>query len=285
MAVLIGKKQSTMYHLATEEYLLRHVNLTEDILYLWFGSKAFVFGRNQNPFIEIHPDYLLDKHFPKLRRISGGGTIYEDEGTLNFSIITKNYRAKINQYEYFLKPLIFYLNKHHIQATFQPKSHVFIGEKKISGNAQALVNHRLMHHGTILFDTELKVIERALIQFKRDVKGYQILSNKQKVINVQPLISKDKHTLVNELAETFCDQLSIGCDQVVKIDEEKIQEIITNKYQKWEWNFGTTPSFEIEVEYQNQKLRLAIVKGYIDRVVIGKAPLLVGRPFDYSLFK
>lgn len=286
MAVLIGKKnQNIRFHLATEEYLLRHYDLKEDVLYIWFGSSAFVFGRNQNPFIEIHPSHLKNQSIDKLRRISGGGTIYEDEGTLNFSIITKNYKNKINDYQYFLKPLINYLNKLGIRAVFKAKTHVFIDENKISGNAQAFINNRLMHHGTILYDTDLSIIKEALVDHSLVAWGHQVLSNKQKVTNIKPYLSCDKDKFVNNLVQSYCEMLNINYQPILGLDEDKIAQIVEEKYLTWRWNFGATPSFDIGVKYNNHDITLNIEKGIIKSVNQTAFRSFIGQRFDFDKFK
>ena len=281
MAVLIGdKNKSAMYHLATEEYLLRHYDLKEDILYIWFGTKAFIFGRNQNPFIEIHPKYLADPSIMKLRRLSGGGTIYEDQGTINFSIITNNYKDKINDYQYFLNPLIQYLNSLGIKADFHPKTHVYINHQKISGNAQAFINHRLMHHGTILYRTDLSIIEEALVDYSTQAKGHQVLSNKQKVTNLMKLTKIEPLAFIDQLISQYCQQLNIHEQPILNLDYKKIQQIVEEKYQSWDWNFGATPKFEIDVLFHQEPLTLVVEKGLIKDVSLKQYHSLIGQKFN-----
>lgn len=285
MAVLIGREtQIVLEHLATEEYLLRDYPLKEDILYLWFGSKSFIFGRNQNPYIEINPKYLNDPSILKLRRISGGGTIYEDEGTLNFSIITSDYRKKINDYEYFLNPLIELFNQLGLNVTFKPKTHLYLNDFKISGNAQAFINHRLMHHGTLLFDTDLNVIEDALVNYLHMAKGNQVVSNKQAVTNLKRHIKIDKQTLLHLIVEAFHHNLGISTKPIIDIDVDKVQHLIKEKYQTWAWNYGSTPRFEIEVNYQKEELKLTVEKGIIVEVIPQSHIELINQKFDILKF-
>lgn len=285
MALIIGEKQyKVMKHLATEEYLLRHYDLKEDILFIWYGSKAFVFGRNQNPFIEIHPERLNNPDIDKLRRVSGGGTIYEDEGTINFSIITKDYKNKINDYKYFLNPLINYLNHLGLKAYFKEKTHVFVGDKKISGNAQAFINHRLMHHGTILFDADLSMIETSLVDYSRKAEGHQVLSNKQKVMNIKPYIKTDKDSFIRGLIEAYSLSLDINQEIINNLDWDMVHQLIKDKYQSWSWNYGSTPRFQIDLIYKDETLSITVDKGIIKKIKPNKYPFLIGKNFDVTHF-
>ncbi|MFO7969905.1 MAG: biotin/lipoate A/B protein ligase family protein [Candidatus Izemoplasmatales bacterium] len=266
MALIINKNMDVEYNLAIEEYLLRDFALKEDILFIWYGKKAFVFGRNQNPFIEINPQYLLEDSIPKIRRISGGGTIYEDEGTINFSYITKDYKNKINNYQYFLRPIINLLKKLNLNGFFKPKSHLFIEDVKISGNAQAFINNRLLHHGTILFDSDLSIIQRALIDYNQSANGHHILSNKQPVKNLNSLINISRDEFVDLLIENICLERNISSEKMIVSSNEKIDYYLNNKYRNWNWNFGKTPSFNLTVNIKKDLVNFKVEKGKIVEV-------------------
>jgi len=285
MAIIIGNtKKPIEYHLATEEYLLRDYDLKEDILYLWVGSKAFVFGRNQNPYIEIHPKYLMDDSIPKYRRVSGGGTIYQDEGTINVSIITKHFQNKINDYHYFLKPLIKLLRDHGLNASFKPKSHVYVDDLKVSGNAQAFINNRLLHHGTLLFDTDLDVITNALVRFQHSAKGHFVLSNKQNVVNIKPYLNVNIDDFLTELKDRYIQSMSFQ-EEDIKIDELRVQELIDKKYHTWTWNYGHTPRFDIDVIYQQEPITITVEHGKIVQTSLEKAKHFIGQAFDIKSFQ
>ncbi|MFW5795108.1 MAG: lipoate--protein ligase family protein [Bacillota bacterium] len=274
MPLIINKNKDIKYNLALEEYLLRDYNLKDDVLLIWYGQKAFVFGRNQNPFIEIHHKYLLDSSIPKLRRVSGGGTIFEDKGTINFSYITKAYKNKINNYEFFLKPVVELLKEFNLNAYFKPKSHLFVDKVKISGNAQAFINNRLMHHGTILFNTNLDIIEEALVNYRLSASGHHILSNKQPVANLNEFINVEKEEFVKLLVDKICQYKNITKDQLKIKDNIKIAKLIKDKYSSWEWNFAKSPNFNITVNIDSFMIDLEVEKGLIKKVSDDKYKLL-----------
>ena len=277
MPILLSESLNPYFNLATEEYLLKS-SISEDIFFIWKANKAFVFGRNQNPFAEIHPDYFK-KDIPIIRRISGGGTVFIDESTLNFCYITSNYHKKINDYEHFLRPIIKALNSLGFEIEFKPKSHLFIKDKKISGNAQAFVNKKLLHHGTILYDADLSVIDEALIKHNSNIEGLQIKSNKQSVINLKDVLNESNideitNALINEVAsqENFNrNKICFSSDEI-----REIEDLSKNKYQSPEWNFGKTPLFQTRIEYKNRYLMLKIDKGKVTFVDNNKFDKLIG---------
>ena len=271
MPIIISSSLDPYFNLATEEYFLKNDIFDEDILFLWQGNRAFVIGRNQNPFTEVNPKYF-DTEIPIIRRISGGGTIFQDESTIDFSIITKKYMNRINDYLYFLKPIIDFLNELGVKATFKPKSHIFVGDYKISGNAQAFINNKLLHHGTLLFNTNLNIIYDALVDFESEASENHISSNKQKVINISELLnfelSIDEFKLM--LVKSISSSLNIENHYYILNEEDidKINNIAQNKYKSWDWNLGKTKEFQAEVKINSTQIKFKIINGIIADVDI-----------------
>ena len=270
MSIIISSTLDPYFNLATEEYFLMNDIFDEDILFLWQSKSAFVIGRNQNPFIEINPKYF-ETEIPVIRRISGGGTIFQDEFTIDFSVITKKYGRKINDYLYFLKPIIGLLNDLGIEATFKPKSHIFVGDAKISGNAQAFINNRLLHHGTLLFNSNLNVIFEALVDFRDQTSTKNhISSNKQKVENISVLldgnlsIDEFKVMLVNRIATNL--NIEKTYYFLSDVDIIEIEKIAQDKYRSWNWNFGKTKEFSVTIKIHSFNINLIVNNGLITDV-------------------
>jgi len=270
MPVLKLNTNDPQINLATEEVLFRDYFEEEDLLIIWRSEPAFIVGRNQNPFLEINPDYRK-KGIPVLRRISGGGTVYSDMGTLNFSIVTRDFKSKVNNYMYFLEPVIEMLKSYGIDASFKPKSHIVIHNKKISGNAQCFQKDRLLHHGTLLYNTDLSKIDDALIGFNESATGSHILSNKQGVINIfEYLPSRVSMTdLENALIRSFQTFFDISNHPYVinAKQHELIFRLANEKYRSWNWNYGKTPTFEITKQIKGTDVSIKVEKGIIIQTI------------------
>jgi lipoate-protein ligase A len=236
---------------------------------LWHSKKAFVFGRNQNPFIEINPVYF-DKGIPMIRRISGGGTVYHDANTINFSFITKEVKNKINNYQYFLKPITSVLNHLGCKAYFKPKSHLFVDQYKISGNAQAYINGKLLHHGTLLFNTDLSIIDDALVKYNSFADGIHVLSNKSDVRNIKDYLvtGYTMQSLENDIIKEVVEYLNIE-KIVIDLTNSQLDEIVKiaqNKYNSWEWNFGKTKKFVESLKISDELIDIEVDHGIITKV-------------------
>jgi lipoate-protein ligase A len=269
MPILISPSNDPYFNLALEEYLLRSNIYYEDIFLLWHSKKAFVFGRNQNPFIEINPVYF-DKGIPMIRRISGGGTVYHDANTINFSFITKEVKNKINNYQYFLKPITSVLNHLGCKAYFKPKSHLFVDQYKISGNAQAYINGKLLHHGTLLFNTDLSIIDDALVKYNSFADGIHVLSNKSDVRNIKDYLvtGYTMQSLENDIIKEVVEYLNIE-KIVIDLTNSQLDEIVKiaqNKYNSWEWNFGKTKKFVESLKISDELIDIEVDHGIITKV-------------------
>lgn len=287
MAVLKLMTDDPYLNLATEEVLFRNHVENDDLFIVWRSLPAFIVGRNQNPFLEIKPEFR-DKRYPVIRRISGGGTVFSDLGTLNFSYITRGFEDKVNNYLYFLEPVIEALKKFDIPVEFLPKSHLVINSVKISGNAQAFQGDRLLHHGTLLFDTDLSVIKEALIEYNPESSGHHVLSNKQEVANLKDYVLNrvSLDAIQDEIINTMTKRRNVANTEYVISRElqEDIFRLAKEKYHSWKWNYGKTPTFEAEIKVIHTDVLLRIEQG----LVANTSPFrenLIGLKYDSKEFQ
>ncbi len=104
-----------------------------------------------------------------LRRSSGGGTVLQGPGSLNYSLIlSKELRPEIadlrKSYEYILSRICQALKMLGIEAVFLPISDIAFKDslKKISGNAQKRSKKYVLHHGTILYNLDIPLASKYL---------------------------------------------------------------------------------------------------------------------------
>ncbi|MDD3031912.1 MAG: lipoate--protein ligase, partial [Atribacterota bacterium] len=77
------------FNLALEEHILKNKNIKEDIVFLWQNTPTIVVGNNQNTIEEINVPFVNEKQIKVVRRLSGGGAVYQDLGNLNFTFIKR----------------------------------------------------------------------------------------------------------------------------------------------------------------------------------------------------
>lgn len=233
---------SAARNLAVEEYLLTRVTEGE-FLMLWKSAPTVVIGKFQNAYGEVSVAETLRRGIALVRRNSGGGTVYHDEGNLNFTMIADR-GENSPDYERFLTPVIAALNKLGIPAKMGDAFDITADGYKVSGNAQSVVKNRVMHHGTLLFDADLTVLSAITGHANADVKSKAIQSNPSPVCNLRPYLKNDMD--IAAFAEYLKTEL---CGEHAEIrtftDEEsaEIDRLHETKYDTWDWNFAKSPAF------------------------------------------
>ncbi len=271
------------YNLAMEEYLVKQLQHNEPLLFIYINRPSIIIGRNQNPFEEINLAYAKKHQIEVVRRLSGGGTVFHDDGNLNYSFIAKNDGNSVHNYKKFTKPIIEALHKLGVPAELNERNDIILNGYKISGTAQFSYKGRVLTHGTLLFDANLDFLQHAL-HFKQEkrIKSKAISSKRSKVINIRDYLSSTstmiefKQQLIKEIVEM---NQPISTYIMTEEDHEEIKKIVENRYKKWEWNIGETPAFTI-------KERKAIEDfGYIDIQVDVKHGIIEKVMIDTSFYE
>ena len=177
-------------NLAIEEHLLRNLQIPEPLVLFYINEPSVIIGRNQNSIEEIDPEYVKRRGIRVVRRISGGGAVYHDLGNLNFSFITQE-REDLHNFGRFTDPVIKVLGELGVEAELRGKSDIFADGKKISGNAQYASANRMFSHGTLLFDTDIREMLRALNPKQVTIESNAVKSVRNFVTNIRDLLPSD----------------------------------------------------------------------------------------------
>jgi lipoate-protein ligase A len=233
-------------NLAIEEHLLRNLDIAEPIALFYVNEPSVIIGRNQNPLEEIDADFVKAQGIHLVRRLSGGGAVYHDLGNLNFSFITQG-KQDLHKFAKVVDPTIKVLRNLGVEAEFRGKSDIFAAGKKISGNAQYSTAGRMISHGTLLFDSDLDSLSKALTPRKVAIKSKAVQSIRNHVVNIRDLLLEDM--TIDDLQRALLRGLfgagEIPSYSLTPPDWEQIQQISAERYQQWDWNYGRSPKFSI----------------------------------------
>ncbi|ACB85750.1 lipoate--protein ligase [Natranaerobius thermophilus] len=234
------------YNFALEEYLINEAP-EDSYLFFYIHKPSIIVGKYQNTIEEINKEFVDEHDIIVARRISGGGAVYHDEGNLNFSFVQKADKEDVNNFEKFTRPIIEALNELGVKAELSGRNDILVDGKKISGNAQYYANGRILSHGTLLFNSEMSNLTKALKANDLKIKSKGVKSVKSRVANIKDYMDQDMsiYELKNYLLEYISNTL--GVEEYVLSQEElkKIEDAAENKFSKWEWNWGKSPAFEI----------------------------------------
>ena len=231
-------------NIAMDAWLLKNLKLTEPVFALWQNKRAVIVGRNQNTFAEVNQDYIDAHDVQVVRRVSGGGAVYHDLGNICFTFFVPVASSANVNFKQFVKPMYDALRAVGIEAEITGRNDLEVQGKKVSGNAQRYAGGYLMHHGTLLWDTDVEAMIRAL-----NVSDEKFVSKAAK--SVRARVGNIKDFSSNLTIETFIDKLKYyltneGKDGEIVLTDEQITSIKKHRDERfatWDWNYGQSPKF------------------------------------------
>lgn len=227
--IYISKSLDPYRNLSIEHFLLQKTPPDSTILFLYVNRPCVVIGRNQNPWVEANLQLLNNTCDLKLRnndgqqaftepislvrRRSGGGTVFHDQGNVNYGVIcpkavfnrdkhavmvTKALRslgvrdARVNErHDIVLDPEVVGRGG----VTNEDKANVAArvgsqGTRKISGSAYKLTRNRALHHGTCLLSSPnlhlIPLILRSPVRPYIKARGVESVRSPVDNVNVSP---------------------------------------------------------------------------------------------------
>ena len=261
------------FNIATDEYIFKH--LKEDCFMLWRNDNAIIVGKHQNTLAEINIDYVKEHDIKVVRRLSGGGAVYHDLGNLNYSFTKTGENSEMVDFKKYTLPMIEVLQSLGVDAKFEGRNDLTIDGKKFSGNAEHVFKNKVLHHGTLLFTSEMKNVSGALKINPLKYSDKAVKSVPKRVTNISEHL-KVPITL-EEFTQKIMDHIiSTHTDCVLyefsESDLEAIKKIRDEKYATWEWNYGYSPDYNfkkgVRTEGGTLEMNLDVEKGIIQKVKI-----------------
>lgn len=257
------------FNLASEEYLLKIKG--GYYFYLWINSPAVIVGINQNTLQEVNLGYTEQSGIKVVRRLTGGGAVYHDLNNICYTVIAP-YDDGVDNYKKFTAPVIEYLNSLGVKAEFSGRNDITVEGKKISGNAQTVYDGRIMHHGTLLFKTDMSVLGSALKENKLKMQSKGIKSVRARVTNIYDCLPVK--ISVEEFYNGLCAKFKENCQSYSfdATDLAEINRLVDEKYSKYEWNMGRSPigksKFEARFGFGTMAISFDVVSGVIQNAEI-----------------
>ena len=247
--LLLFRSRSTDIHenLALEQHLAQNVQSGQLILFLWQNRSCVVIGRNQNAFRECRTDILSDEGVTLSRRLSGGGSVYQDLGNLNFTFCSSDKDSDIGRQHRVILEACRLLK---IDASVSGRNDLLAESCKFSGNSFYSHDGKSFHNGTILLDVDLRKMEKCLSPSKMKLASKAVDSVRSRVINlreIRPDISPG--LMCDALKKAFSmvyegEITEINPDTLDKKDIEEKRRFFAS----YEWVYGRNATFPISIQ-------------------------------------
>jgi lipoate---protein ligase len=133
-----------------------------------------------------------------------------------------------------------------INAKFEGKNDIKVDGLKISGNAEHVHRNRVLHHGTLLFASSMKMLKSSIRTDKSSYVTRGVDSNPASVMNLS-----DKLKIFSDITEFREGMMhyfsaTIPNLEMYNLSQREIEEaasLAETKYRSWEWNFAYGPEY------------------------------------------
>jgi lipoate-protein ligase A len=162
---------TTAHYLACDEVLLELCEAGGGDDWLWFWEPrdfSVVLGYSRSWAREVHAEACRQHGIKILRRSSGGGTVLQGPGCLNYSLlltitpdspwqgITQTNHAIMERHRRILEPLV------GAEIEIQGVTDLALAGRKFNGNAQRRQRQHLLFHGCFLLSLDLDLMSEVL---------------------------------------------------------------------------------------------------------------------------
>ena len=281
LSYIISTETNPYHNIALEEYLLKHVEKGECILYLWQNRKTVVIGYNQNAWKECRTDTLEADGGYLARRLSGGGAVFHDMGNLNFTfLLRESDYAVARQSEVILKAV----QSFGIPAEKSGRNDLTVDGRKFSGNAFYKTGDFCYHHGTIMIRADKSEMGRYLNVSQEKLKSKGVESVRSRVVNLSEYVPDMTVSGMTEALLTAFGTVYEGTPKELpesRILRDEIR-LSSEHFGSWDWKYGRKIPFQHEIlkkfSWGEVLIQLHVSEGIVKQAAIWSDGLDVDFP-------
>lgn len=265
------------FYLATEEWVARILPPAE-YFFTWRVKPTVIFGRNQNPVVEVDMEYCRDKGIEVYRRRSGGGCVYADMDNLMMSYISPSTDVTTT-FAHYTGKVAEMLRHLGLNATASGRNDVLIDGKKVSGNAFYHLPGRSIVHGTMLHSTHLENMTRAITPSRSKLESNKVVSVESRITTIsEHLPTLSIEAFEQHILDSFTDNTyTLTPADIVQIEE------IESRYYDMKWRFGNRGILGMP-GIQKRIVRRVEGVGGLDTVVTFEGDIISGMDITGDFF-
>ena len=233
-------------NLAVEQVVLEN-RREGDWLLLWQNANTVVIGLNQNTAEEVDPAFVEAHGITVVRRMTGGGAVYHDLGNLNYSFITDIGNAEELSIRRFTEPVCRALAAMGVEAETSGRNDITVDGKKVSGVAQRIAGGRILHHGTLLFDSDPGMIAGALRADPAKFRSKSAKSVRSRVGMLRDYLpaGTDLRAFWDRILQELAPE-GIVRESLTEAELKQARALAEEKYRSWDWTWGRSPDYAVQ---------------------------------------
>ncbi|MGI6694757.1 MAG: lipoate--protein ligase family protein [Christensenellales bacterium] len=253
------------YNQAYEELVFRQGEGLP-LLMLWRNPRAVVCGKHQNLYGEVNVWQAHQEGLPLIRRESGGGAVTHGPGNLNYTMV----HAQEGEWDAaeFPRPIIACLRELGVDAALFDSAGISVKDFKVSGSAQRLTGGRILHHGTLLFDADIRQVDGPLRRSPYIANCQATCSKPAPIGNIRPHLKQDMD--LDAFEAYLIKRLCTDQEPYALSDNGAVKALARSKYQTWNWTYARSPRFDYRKDFVLQgkpwSLFFTCEKGLITQV-------------------
>lgn len=217
------------YYLAAEEWIALNMP-ADEYFFAWQVSPTVICGRNQDIAAEVDLNFCDREGIEVYRRRSGGGAVFADNNNIMFSYIAPA-SAVLSAFSSYTGRVAGALRSLGLDAVASGRNDILVQGRKIAGNAYWQCAERSIVHGTMLYDTDMRMMGGALTPARAKLESHKVTSVESRITTVRsmrPDLSKEAF-MQHMLAEI--------CDGTCVLPPEADKEIEALTRQYYDMNF------------------------------------------------
>lgn len=236
-------------NLAYEEALAKAVaeGRAPPTLRFWRNHNTVVLGRHQCADLEVNYDACERLGVRVVRRFTGGGAVYHDQGNLNYTLVLPqsgkaDFLERHKGFEVAATAVTTGLRRLGVDARFEPINDIHVGDQKISGLAGTLTREALLYHGCLLVSSDLSVLGQVLRVAKEKLESRAVRSVRKQVTTLVEVLGGEvdmeavKDAITEGVRETFGVEVEAG--EAVGWEVEQAETLVATRYTTEAWNLG-----------------------------------------------
>ena len=273
--LVISPQTNPYWNIAVENYLVESADRIT--FYLWRNRRTVVIGQNQNPFSECNVEALESDGGFLMRRKTGGGAVYHDDGNLNFSfVMPKAHYDQLRQFAVIQRAV----ESFGLHTELSGRNDILVEGRKFSGNAFSKGRINDLHHGTLLIKGNMEDLQRYLRPKPAKLQKHGVASVRSRVVNLAELDNSiTTESITVRLLEAF-EQIYGSKAEVVDFKEIVSRPEVERLYKELssdEWLYGGWQSFDAQrsaqFDWGGVEVSLSIDNGVIKDVKIASDAL------------